>query len=60
MVVEKRPEAGDRVRVRDGVFRDVEGTVLRRAGETRLVIAVHLVQQGVTLELEERSLERIA
>jgi transcription antitermination factor NusG len=59
MVVEKRPGPGDQVRVREGVFRDVEGTVLERAHESRLVVAVHLVQQGVTLEIDEQSLDVI-
>jgi len=57
MVVEKRPEAGDRVRVREGVFRDVQGTVLERGPESRVIVAVHLLQQGVTLEIDEKSLE---
>lgn len=59
MVVEKRPGPGDQVRVREGVFRDVEGTVLERINELRLVVAVRLVQQGVTLEIDERSLDVI-
>lgn len=60
MVVEKRPEPGDRVRVCEGVFRDVEGTVLERGPQSRLVVAVHLLQQGVTLEIDEKSLEIVA
>lgn len=59
MVVEKRPEPGDRVRVREGTFQDVEGTVVERGSQSRLIIAVHLVQQGVTLEIDEKSLEII-
>lgn len=58
-IVEKRPEPGDQVRVRDGVFRDVEGTVIERAKEFRLIVAVHLLQHGVTLEIDEQSLEVI-
>lgn len=59
MVVEKRPGPGDQVRVREGVFRDVEGTVLERVNELRLIVAVRLVQQGVTLEIDEHSLDVI-
>lgn len=59
MVVEKRPGPGDQVRVREGAFRDVEGTVLERVNELRLIVAVHLVQQGVTLEIDEHSLDVI-
>lgn len=59
MVVEKRPEPGDQVRVHKGAFRDVEGTVLERINELRLMVAVHLVQQGVTLEIDEQSLDVI-
>ena len=59
MIVPKRPEPGDQVRVREGVFRDVEGTVLERVKESRLIVAVHLLQHGVTLEVDEQSLEVI-
>jgi len=58
-VVEKRPRPGDRVRVREGAFLDVEGTVLERINELRLIVAVRLVQQGVTLEIDERWLDVI-
>ena len=58
-IVEKHPEPGDQVRVRDGVFRDVEGTVIERAKESRLIVAIHLIQHGVTLEIDEQSLEVI-
>lgn len=59
MPVDHRLHTGDQVRVREGTFRNVEGTVLERVDESRLIIAVHLVQQGVTLEIDENSLERI-
>ena len=59
MSVDNRLQTGDHVRVCEGTFRDVEGTVLESAGDSRLVIAVHLLQQGVTLEIDEKSLERI-
>lgn len=59
MVVEQRPRPGDQVRVREGIFRDVEGTVLERINGLRLVIAVRLVQQGVTLEIDEQSVDVI-
>lgn len=47
-----RPEAGDQVRVHGGVFEGVEGTVERRLNGSRLLIAVHVVQQGVFLEID--------
>lgn len=59
MAVEKRPGPGDQVRVREGVFRDVEGTVVERINELRLIVAVRLIQQGVTLEIDEHALDVI-
>ena len=47
-----RPEEGDRVRVHGGVFEGVEGTVERRLDRSRLLIALHLVQRGVFLEID--------
>ena len=57
------PEArllpGDRVRVRHGPFEGLEGTVLRRAGETRLLVSVNFLQQGASVEIDDFMLEPI-
>ncbi|HUY90212.1 MAG TPA: hypothetical protein VMV10_15855 [Pirellulales bacterium] len=56
---ERRFAPGDRVRVFCGVLAGVEGTVLIRRGESRLMIAVDLQQPGVSLEVDDASLEPI-
>lgn len=56
---EAQLEPGARVRVRSGPLVGQEGTVLRRHGETRLLIAVRFLQQGATVQVDECDLERI-
>lgn len=58
-IVEQRFAPGDRVRVCDGVFAGAEGTVLARCRESRLLISVELKQRGVSLEVDDASLELI-
>ncbi|HWB11258.1 MAG TPA: hypothetical protein VG826_18660 [Pirellulales bacterium] len=43
---------GDRVRIFQGLFRGVEGTVVGYRGKGRLIIAVELMEQGVTIEVD--------
>lgn len=57
--IESRLQAGEFVRVRSGPFRGYEGTVLRREGETRLLVAVNFLQQGASILLEDCQLEII-
>ena len=52
-------EPGEKVRVRSGPLVGQEGTVLRRHGETRLLIAVKFLQQGATVQIDECELERL-
>ena len=56
---EARLEAGHLVRVRSGALRGVEGVVVKRHGEQRLVVAVRFLNQGASIELEDVDLERI-
>jgi hypothetical protein len=37
----------------------MEGTVVKRRGEERLVVAVRFLNQGVSMELEDVDLERL-
>jgi len=37
----------------------VEGVVIKRRGSERLVVAVRLLNQGVSIELEDVDLERM-
>ncbi|OHB70355.1 MAG: hypothetical protein A2V70_08405 [Planctomycetes bacterium RBG_13_63_9] len=57
---EARLQPGMRVRIRSGSFAGFEGAVLRRPGETRLVVAVDFLQQGASVLLDDCQLERVA
>ena len=59
LTVESRLEPGQPVRVRSGAFAGYEGTVLRREQETRLLVAVRFMEQGVSVKLEDCQLEPI-
>jgi transcription antitermination factor NusG len=56
---EARIEPGQAVRVKSGPLRGVEGMVVKRRGEQRLVVAVRFLNQGASIELEDVDLERI-
>lgn len=59
LTVESRLQTGDRVRVKKGTLAGVEGTVVDRRGRCRLLVAVHLLQQGVSMEIDDYMLEPI-
>lgn len=59
LTLESRLEPGQRVRVRSGAFMGYEGTILRREQETRLLVSVHFMEQGVSVKLEDCQLEPI-
>jgi transcriptional antiterminator RfaH len=56
---EARLEAGHPVRVRSGPLRGLEGVVVKRRGEQRLLVAVRFLNQGASIELEDVDLERL-
>ncbi|MFN9368839.1 MAG: transcription termination/antitermination NusG family protein [Planctomycetia bacterium] len=56
---EARLEPGQAVRVCSGPLRGLEGTVVRRRGEERLVVAVQFLNQGASIEVEDVDLERL-
>jgi transcription antitermination factor NusG len=57
LTVESRLAPGRRVRVRQGAFAGLEGTVLKRRGETRLLVAINFLQQGASFEIDDFLLE---
>lgn len=59
LTIESRLEANQAVRVRAGALAGLEGIVLRRKNETRLLVWVTLLQQGVSLEIDDFLLEPI-
>ena len=56
---EARLEEGQPVRVRSGPLRGLEGMVVKRRSEQRLVVAVRFLNQGASIELEDIDLERL-
>jgi transcription antitermination factor NusG len=56
---EARIEAGMRIRVRSGPLMGLEGVVIKRRGAERLLVIVHFLQQGASVQLEDYQVERI-
>ena len=59
LTIEASLSPGNRVRVRSGCLSGLEGTVLKRKGSTRLLVAVNYLQQGVSIEIDDYMLEPI-
>lgn len=59
LTVESRLAPGQRVRVLSGALAGVEGVVVSRRKKCRLLIAVHLLKQGVSVEIDDFLLEPI-
>lgn len=59
LTVEARLVPGQRVRVRHGPFEGLEGVVMRRHGETRLLVTVNYLQRGASVEIDDFMLEPI-
>jgi transcriptional antiterminator RfaH len=57
LTVERRIQPGTWVRVRRGPMEGLEGIVEGRKGRTRLIVLVRMLQQGVSLEIEDSLLE---
>jgi transcriptional antiterminator RfaH len=57
LTVESRLAPGQRVRVRQGAFAGLEGTVLKRRGETRLLVSINFLQRGASVEIDDFLLE---
>ena len=57
LTIEARLAPGRSVRVRQGAFAGLEGTVLKRRGETRLLVAINFLQQGASVEIDDFLLE---
>ena len=60
LTVEKRLEAGAPVRIKAGPMQGLEGVVITRRGQTRLLVSVRMLQQGVSVEIDDFVLEPLA
>ena len=58
--IESQIQVGQKVRIKNGPFAGYEGIVLRRENETRLLVSVRFMQQGVSAKLEDCQLEAVA
>ena len=59
LAIERRLMPGRRVRVKTGVMKGLEGTVLARRGKSRLFVAVNLLKQGVSVAIDDFMLEPV-
>ncbi len=59
LTTEGRIESGQRVRVTSGALEGLEGVVISRRGEDRLLISVQFLQQGVSIQIKDYLLEPI-
>ena len=57
LTVERRLTSGDPVRVKNGPMAGMEGVVVQRRGKSKLLVAVTMLQQGVSVELDDCILE---
>jgi transcription antitermination factor NusG len=57
LTIEARLAPGRKVRVRQGAFAGLEGIVLKRRGETRLLVAINFLQKGASVEIDDFLLE---
>jgi transcriptional antiterminator RfaH len=57
LTVESRMGPGQQVRVRQGAFAGLEGIVLKRHGQTRLLVSINFLQQGASVEIDDFMLD---
>lgn len=57
--MESQIQPGRRVRVKNGRLAGLEGTVTKRRGRSRLLIAVNYLQQGASVEISDFCVETI-
>jgi transcription antitermination factor NusG len=59
LTIERRLSPGQKVRIKQGALMGMEGIVLLRRGETRLLVCVNFLQQGASIEVQDYLLERL-
>ena len=57
LTIERRLMPGRRVRVKTGAMMGLEGIVTSRRGDSRLLVAVNFLQQGVSVAIDDFMLE---
>ena len=59
LTIESRLVAGERVRIKAGPMEGLEGTIEKRRGQSVLYVAVTMLQQSATIEIDDYLLEPI-
>ena len=59
LTLEQRLMPGQYVRVRTGPFKGTTGTLVSRRGDTRLLVAIDFIGQGVSVEIDDFQLEAV-
>ena len=59
LTIESRLEIGRRVRVKSGSLMGLEGEIISRRGENRLLIGVQFLQQGASILIRDFQVEPI-
>ena len=59
LTLEERFQPGTPVSIRSGMFQGMQGTIIRRQSQTRLMIAVNFLQQGASVLLEDCQIELV-
>ena len=59
LTLEARMAVGQMVRVKSGALMGLEGTILSRRGEDRLLVAVRFLQQGASILIQDFQVEPI-
>jgi len=59
LTIERRLKPGRRVRIKAGPMAGFEGTVTARRQKTRLLIHVHFLQSGVSVEIDDYMVEPV-
>ena len=59
LTVEQRLSPGRQVRIKSGLMKGLEGTIIKRRAETRLLVAVNFLQQGASIAVNDFMLEPI-
>jgi hypothetical protein len=59
LTLESRLAVGRRVRVKSGALMGLEGVILSRRGEDRLLVGVQFLQQGASIQIQDYQVEPI-
>ena len=57
LTLERRLTVGDPVCIKAGPMQGLEGEIVRRRGQTKLLVSVKMLQQGVSIEIDDFLLE---